>query len=187
MDKTNKWAEELLLLRQIIEPFPFEETIKWGSPVFTFNGKNVISFAGFKDHFALWFFNGSHLEDHASVLIATQGDKTKNLRQWKFTDRSQIEESVLKQYIQEAIDIEQKGLKIIPGKKEYLPIPALLQFALDQEPVLKKAFEKLSLAKQNEYNEFIHEAKQDKTKLARIEKIKPNILGGKSLHDQYKK
>lgn len=187
MDKQNKWGEELLILRHIIEEFSLEETTKWGGPVFTYQSKNVISFAGFKDHFALWFFNGSHLEDPAAVLTATQGEKTKNLRQWKFTDQSQIDKFLLRQYIQEAIDIEERGLKLIPGKKEYLPIPDLLQEVLKVDQQLKKEFDKLSNAKKNEYYEYIHEAKQDKTKINRVEKIKPIILSGKGLYDKYKK
>jgi uncharacterized protein YdeI (YjbR/CyaY-like superfamily) len=149
--------------------------------------KNVISFAGFKDHFALWFFNGSHLVDPAAVLTATQGEKTKNLRQWKFTDPSQIDKSLLRQYIQQAINIEEMGLKLIPGKKEYLSIPALIKEALKNDPQLKRNFENLSDAKKNEYYEYIHEAKQDKTKVNRLEKIKPIILSGKGLYDKYKK
>ncbi|SUJ05630.1 Domain of uncharacterised function (DU1801) [Sphingobacterium spiritivorum] len=89
MDKTNKWIEELDLLTQIIQQFPLEQTTKWGGPVFTYQNKNILSFAGFKNHFALWFFNGSHLTDPYQVLSATQGEKTKNLRQWRFTDRSE--------------------------------------------------------------------------------------------------
>lgn len=187
MDKQNKWGEELLILRRIIEEFPLEETTKWGGPVFTYQQKNVISFAGFKTHFAIWFFNGSHLEDQATVLTATQGEKTKNLRQWKFTDQNQINESLLKEYIQEAINIEEKGLKLVPGKKEYLPIPTLFEEALKTDPQLKKSFDNLSDAKKNEYYEYIHEAKQDKTKISRIEKIKPFILSSKGLYDKYKK
>ncbi len=51
---------------------------------------------------------------------------------------------------------------------------------------LKSAFEKLTPGKQKEYNLYIDEAKQEKTKISRIEKIKPLILEGKGLHDKYK-
>lgn len=187
MDKTNKWIEELDLLTQIIQQFPLEQTTKWGGPVFTYQNKNILSFAGFKNHFALWFFNGSHLTDPYQVLHATQGEKTKNLRQWRFTDRSEINSKQIAEYITEAIEAEKKGLKALPGKKEYIPMPPLLKDQLDNDNVLKHAFEKLSPAKQNEYNEYIAEAKQSKTQAARIDKIIPNILQGYSLHEQYKK
>ncbi|MGJ1261600.1 YdeI/OmpD-associated family protein [Sphingobacterium spiritivorum] len=187
MDKTNRWIEELDLLTQIIQEFPLEQTTKWGGPVFTYQNKNILSFAGFKNHFALWFFNGSHLTDTYQVLRATQGEKTKNLRQWRFTDRSEINSKQIAEYITEAIEVEKKGLKTVPGKKEYIPIPPSLSDQLDNDNVLKHAFEKLSPAKQNEYNEYIAEAKQSKTQATRIEKIIPNILQGYSLHEQYKK
>lgn len=187
MDKTNKWIEELDLLTQIIQQFPLEQTTKWGGPVFTYQNKNILSFAGFKNHFALWFFNGSHLTDPYQVLSATQGEKTKNLRQWRFTDRSEINSKQIAEYITEAIEVEKKGLKAVPAKKEYIPMPPSLKDQLDNDNVLKHAFEKLSPAKQNEYNEYIAEAKQSKTQATRIDKIIPNILQGHSLHEQYKK
>jgi len=37
-----------------------------------------------------------------------------------------------------------------------------------------------------EYMEHIDEAKQEKTKISRLEKIKPLVLAGKGLHDKYK-
>jgi len=186
MDKTNNWATELDWLRAIMLKAPLMETKKWGGPVFTYKGKNIISYAGFKNHFALWFFNGSHLSDTANVLTATQGEKTKNLRQWRFTDRSQINEQLILSYIMEAIHLEDIGLKLISTRKEYIPIPAIFETVLQEDELFRDAFAKLSKAKQNEYNEYIEEAKQEKTKYSRIEKIKILILQGKGLHDKYK-
>lgn len=47
IDKQNKWGEELLILRSIIDELPLEGTTKWCAPVFTYQQKNVISFARF--------------------------------------------------------------------------------------------------------------------------------------------
>jgi uncharacterized protein YdeI (YjbR/CyaY-like superfamily) len=44
----------------------------------------------------------------------------------------------------------------------------------------------LSPGKQRDYCEHIELAKQEKTKLARIEKIKPMLLKGIGLYDKYK-
>jgi uncharacterized protein YdeI (YjbR/CyaY-like superfamily) len=52
---TDKWVEELSLLSSIIQKTPLEKTTKWGSDVFTYDGKNVLSYGGFKNYFALWF------------------------------------------------------------------------------------------------------------------------------------
>lgn len=62
MQQNKQWQEELSILASIIEKANLEKAIKWGSEVFTYNGKNVISYGGFKNYFALWFFNGVFLK-----------------------------------------------------------------------------------------------------------------------------
>ncbi|MDT0687112.1 DUF1801 domain-containing protein [Autumnicola psychrophila] len=37
--------------------------MKWGAPVYTLEGKNVIGLAAFKNHCAMWFFNGASLKE----------------------------------------------------------------------------------------------------------------------------
>ena len=57
---------------------------------------------------------------------------------------------------------------------------------LKSDQTLKVAFEKLTPGKQKEYSVYINEAKQETTKLKRLEKIKPMILQGLGLNDKYK-
>src|SRR5690606_37519544 len=110
---------------------------------------------------------------------------TKSLRQWRFTSKDEINEKKVLQYVHEAIEVEKAGLEIKPEKKETV-IPELLQQELDADPAVLEAFMKLTPFKQREYCEFIETAKQEKTKLARLEKIKPMILQGIGLHDKYR-
>jgi uncharacterized protein YdeI (YjbR/CyaY-like superfamily) len=51
---------------------------------------------------------------------------------------------------------------------------------------LNDAFAKFSPYKQKEFIELIETAKQEKTKLARLEKIKPMILNHIGLNDKYR-
>lgn len=53
MQNNKQWAEELESLASIINKLPLEKTIKWGAEVFTYNGKNVVSYGGFKNYFML--------------------------------------------------------------------------------------------------------------------------------------
>ena len=69
MDKVNKWKEELDLLIEIISKAGLTGTIKWGTDVFTHKEKNVVGVAGFKEFFALWFYNGVFLKDEQGVLV----------------------------------------------------------------------------------------------------------------------
>lgn len=186
MEKVNHWQEELELLQSILNKTELIETTKWGAPVYTHNGKNIVGFVGFKNHFTLWFYNGIFLKDPYKVLVSAQ-EKTKALRQWRFHSKEEIEEQKILEYVKEAILNADEGKEIKPEKFKSVSIPDVLQNEFNQDENLKSAFETLTPGKQKEYNLYIEEAKQAKTKLARIEKIKPMILDGIGLHDKYKK
>lgn len=51
----------------------------------------------------------------------------------------------------------------------------MIGVAKENDTILKKAFEKLTPSIQKEYIIYIYEAKQEATKLIRLEKIKPMI------------
>ncbi len=187
MQQNKNWQDELNILAEIINKADLTKTIKWGAEVFTYNGKNVISYGGFKNYFALWFFNGVFLKDPYKVLENAQEGKTKSLRHWKFYSKEEINEKRILSYINEAIDVEKKGLKISPEKFKALDIPDLLKHAFKIDKTFKQAFDMLSPGKQKEYINYINEAKQENTKLNRIEKIKPMILSGIGLNSKYEK
>ena len=184
---TPSWKEELARLKSILQKTELEETTKWGMPVFTYKGRNVVGMAGFKTFFALWFYNGIFMEDKSRVLINAQEGVTKAMRQWRFTSGEEIDEKLILAYVQEAIANEKQGKKLRPEKKEALPIPYPLAQAFVDDGAFRKSFEALSQARQNEYVEYNHSAKQEATKLARVEKIRPWVVQGKGLYDKYKK
>lgn len=186
MDKINQWSEELSRLVEIIEKTGLTKTIKWGAPVYTHNGKNIVSFAGFKNHFTLWFYDGVFLKDKYKVLINAQEGKTKSLRQWRFHSIQEIDENKILAYIQEAIKNSEEGKTLKPEKFKAVEIPEILKIELASDQNLNSAFKNLTPGKQKEYNLYIEEAKQEKTKKSRLEKIKPMILNGIGLNDQYK-
>ena len=186
-DKASQWPEEIDLMKSIAAKAPLEETVKWGGPTFTHNGKNVIGIGGFKNFVTIWFYNGVFLKDPKKVLVNAQEGVTKSLRQWRFTDKAEIvkyEKDILK-YILEAIEVEKAGLQIKPEKKT-LVIPEIFRNLLDSDKEFASAFAKLTPGKQREYADYILQAKQDKTKSSRLEKITPMVKAGGGLHDKYK-
>lgn len=186
MQSNTIWTEELDRLASIINKLPLEKVTKWGADVYTYNGKNVMSYGGFKNHFVLWFFNGVFMTDSHNVLVNAQEGKTKSARQWRFTSINEIDEKLIIAYINEAIEIEKKGLKIQPERFIAIPVAEELEKEFKTNKTLKVAFEKLTPGKQKEYSVYINEAKQEATKLKRVEKIKPMILQGMGLNDKYK-
>ena len=184
-DKINQWEEELLFLKSIIDKTELVETIKWGAPIYVYNKRNVIGIGGFKNYFAIWFLNGVFLKDEKKRLINAQEDRTKSMRQWRFTSKEEVNEKEVLEYILEAIENEKQGKIIKPSKKEAI-VSELLQKEMDQNPALAEAFQKFSPYKQCEFLEYIETAKQEKTKLTRIEKVIPMILGNVGLNDKYR-
>ncbi|MEZ4915474.1 MAG: YdeI/OmpD-associated family protein [Chitinophagales bacterium] len=174
-------------LKAILDKSGLEKTIKWGTDVYVYNGKNIVGCVAFKNHITLWFYNGVFLKDKYKVLINASKDKTKYLRQWRFTDINEINEPKILEYIKEATELIDKGIEGKPNKFKPVPIPSLLKDEFAKNKNLHKAFLNLTPGKQKEYNLYIEEAKQEKTKLSRIEKITPLILAGIGLNDKYKK
>ncbi|KGO90707.1 YdeI/OmpD-associated family protein [Flavobacterium suncheonense] len=186
-NKTNQWEEELGILKSIIDKTELEEMTKWGGPVYTINKKNVVGVGGFKSYVGIWFFNGVFLKDDKKVLVNANEGVTKALRQWRFESKEEIlkNEKAILQYINEAIANEKAGLAIKPEKKEEI-VSELWNAELKADKALKSAFEAFTPYKQREFLEHIESAKQEKTKLSRIEKIKPMVLEGKGLNDKYR-
>ena len=184
-DKVNSWSKELEFLKSIIAKTKLIETSKWGSCVYVLDNKNVVGIGGFKNYFTIWFFNGVFLKDEKKVLVNAQEGVTKSLRQWRFTSKDDVNESLVLEYIQEAIENEKQGIKN-PKAQVNIEMPEIFQKELDVDINLAEAFLKFSLYKQKEFLEYIAVAKREETKRSRIEKIKPMILKNIGLNDKYR-
>lgn len=186
IEVNNHFANELTLLRNIINTTELEETVKWSAPVYALNGKNVIGLGAFKHHFGIWFFNGVFLKDEKKLLVNAQ-EKTKGLRQMRFESLEDIDKNVVLAYVKEAIENQKLGKEIKPERKgKSVIIPEALEIELKSNSVLHDAFRILTPGKQREYCDHVASAKREATKLSRIEKIKPMIISGVGLHDKYK-
>ncbi len=183
----DQWQDALIKLREIMLSTEMEETVKWGVPVYTVNGKNIVGLAAFKNYAGIWFYQGTFLKDEKKKLINAQEGKTKALRQWRFKSIKEIDVDLIKSYVFEAIENQKLGKEIKPTKNKKVVIPEVLQNALLQIEALHEQFNNLSPACKREYAEYIIDAKKEDTKLRRIEKIIPMIMDNVGLNDKYKK
>ena len=181
--KVLKWKEELTLLRALLVGTILKEESKWGSPCYTYNDGNVLMIQSFKTYCALMFFKGSLLKDPKALLVKA-GENAQGARQVRFTNAGQIKISItaLKAIINDAIDVEKKGLRIQTIKEPIAIIPELKE-AFRINPSLKKAFESLTPGRQRGYHIFFSQAKQTETRTSRIQKYTPHILAGKGMQD----
>lgn len=182
--KTENWNKELKKLRSIVLECGLNEELKWGVPCYTDKNKNIVLIHGFKNYCALLFFNGVLLQDSEKLLI----QQTKNVqagRQIRFTNIKEINQlhDSLKAYIFEAIEVENAGLKVEFKKVGEYKIPEEFQQKLNENKLLKEAFENLTPGRQRAYIIYFSEAKQSKTRIDRIEKYTLRIIKGKGLTD----
>ena len=183
-DKATQWQKEYEKLRMIILECGLTEELKWGCPCYQFEKRNIVLIHGFKEYCALLFFKGALLADPDSILIQ-QTENVQSARQIRFTSARQIVkmEGILKAYVYEAIEVERAGLQVKLKKTKDFKIPEEFQSKLNKMPALKTAFDKLTPGRQRAYIFYFSQAKQSKTRAARVEKYLKQILNGKGLDD----
>lgn len=185
INKHDQYAAILKKLRQVALNLKLEENIKWGAPVYSLNGKNIVGLGAFKSYAGLWFFQGGLLKDEHNKLINAQEGKTAAMRQWHFSESDEPDEELISSYIKEAIANQETGREIRPKKKPLI-IPELLKEQLASDAQLSEAFDALSLSCKREYAEYIIDAKKEETKIKRLEKILPMIKNKNGLNDKYR-
>ena len=120
----KKWQKETDKLRQIALGCGLTEELKWGKPCFTFLKKNVAIVIPLKESCAFSFFKGALLKDPKHVLERI-GEHSQAGRWIKFTSLREIaaKRSTLKDYIYEAIEVEESGKNDSPEKTFGVPSP----------------------------------------------------------------
>lgn len=183
-DRTQKWQDELRVLRRIVLECGLTEELKWKVPCYTDKNKNIVLIHGFKDFFALLFMKGSLLQDPENILVQ-QTENVQSGRQIRLTSSEQVleMEATLKAYIFEAIEVEKAGLKIDYKSVDEFEIAEEFQAFLDADASLKTAFEALTPGRQKGYHLHFNGPKQSKTRISRIENSIPRIRNGKGLND----
>jgi len=176
----KKWQKETDKLRKIALDCDLTEELKWSKPCFTYQKKNVAVIIPLKDSCALSFFKGTLLKDPAHVL-QNIGEHSQSARWIKFTSVKEITvlQSTLRDYLYEAMEIEESGKKVQFKKATDYAVPEELQALLDKDHALKAAYEALTPGRRKSYFFHITGAKQAKTRVSRAEKCIPLILSGR--------
>ena len=178
------WQKELTRLREIIAKCGLTEEYKWMHPCYTYNKKNILLIHEFKNYCAILFHKGVLLNDQKNILVQ-QTENTQSARQIRFTSVSEIEqlESVIKEYIYEAIEVEKDGLKVKKKKTADYDVPDELKQKFKKNPDFEKAFKNLTEGRQRGYLLHFSKPKQAKTRIARIDANIERIFKGKGYND----
>jgi uncharacterized protein YdeI (YjbR/CyaY-like superfamily) len=175
----EQWKAEISAMRRVLAELALKEERKWGKPTYTLDGKNIVIMQGFKEYFALGFFQGALLKDPRKVLV--QLGRVHAGRVMKFTSAKEItaQAATIKAYVREAIAVEKAGLRMKPKRTSDFPVPEELSERFQRDPRFKRAFEALTPGRQRSYLYHFAAAKQSATRTARIEKAVPAIFEGR--------
>ncbi len=181
--RSEKWPQEMTDLRPTLLGCGLTEEIKWGKPCYRHQGKNIVIVQEMNEFLALMFFKGALLSDPEGVL-EEQGPNSRSARRMRFTSTDDVARltDTVRAYIDEAIHVEEAGLEVGPAPE--LVLVAELEERLDRDPALNAAFEALTPGRRREYNLYFSDAKQAKTRQARVEKYARKILDGKGFRDR---
>ena len=160
------------------------ETLKWGAPGFTIDGKILLIMASFKAHAALNFWRGPELRgDSANAEAMGQFGKLASIDDLP-TDAE------LDRLIREAAELAKTAPA--PRKTKHAPKAAPEMHpdfakALAAAPKAKAVLEGFPPSAQRDYLEWIADAKQDSTREKRIATAVEWLSEGKRRHWKYEK
>lgn len=181
------FAEQIEALRSIALSVFQEESMKWGTPCYTHNGKNVVALFSFKDNCGFSFFKGPLLSDQHQMLVAPS-ETAQTFRLLRFKNLSEIleKQEQIRSYLFEALEVEKAGLKLQLRPATEFPVPEELNAQFHADPTFEKAFRALTPGRQKNYLRHFNDAKQSATRTARIEKYKPFIFRGIGFDEAWK-
>lgn len=168
--------------RMILLESGLSEAYKWKQPCYTKDNKNIAVIGSFKNYCCISFFKGALLKDPKNILTAP-GENSQTFRQFRFTTVDELikNENILREYIQEAVEIEKSRAKV--QTRQELEYPQELSDKMSKDVDFKHAFEALTPGRQRAYLLFFSAAKQAATRESRIEKYSDRILKGKGIND----
>lgn len=181
--RAKRWPDEIRQLRSILLDCGLDEALKWGKPCYAFRGGNVAIIQPFKEHCSLMFFKGSLMDDQDGVLVRPGANSQAAMRM-QFTSSNEVDtlEPAVRRFVRQAIELEETGAEVEFRAKHELELPEELTARFERDPDLAAAFDALTPGRRRSYVLHFSQAKQSKTRAARIEKAVPTILAGRGLN-----
>ncbi len=176
------WSPVIEALRTIILETGLDEDLKWNLPCYTQGKRNIVIIQPFKEFCALMYFDGYRLTDKKG-LLQKPGENSQTARRLEFVDEGEVlkHKAEIKRMIKESLALEPLAKAEKP--KAETKIPKEFSERLAKSVKLKKAFDALTPGRQRQYLMHFASAKQEATRIARIEKCLPNILAGLGMNE----
>lgn len=182
--KVHLWTDALVALRELLRQTELVEEMKWGSPCYTLDGKNVVMMTSFRGHCSLSFFKGVALSDDEGVLVSP-GPSSRFMRYLRFTSGAEVVQrrAQIERFLRDAIALERSGVSLeVPDAAE--PMPAELEERLTADDDLRRAYDALTPGRQRSHILHVSGGKQSATRARRVEACATKILAGKGFNER---
>lgn len=182
--KVHRWRPVLEAARAVVLEAGVTEAMKWGSPCYTLDGKNVAMLGALKESVMLGFFKGAALADPTG-LLESPGPNSRFMRQLRFTSVDEVaaRRAAIRSLIEQAMALERAGGRFVPAPVDET-LPAELAARLDADPGLRAAFDALTPGRRRSHMLYIADAKKAETRAARVERCLPWIIAGKGYNER---
>lgn len=181
--KVHLWTKPLMALRALVRATGLVEALKWGSPTYSLDDKNLVMILSFRESCALSFLQGAALSDPNGILESA-GPNSRYARLFRVKKADDVErhETSLRALLDQAIAFSRAGGKVDPAPVKDLPEE--LSAILAEDPVLAAAFEALTPGRKRSYALHVGGAKQAATRARRAEACIPAILAGRGFNER---
>ncbi len=187
--KSPEFAQRILRhIREVVhEAVPeCEETMKWSSPFFEYNGI-LCGMSAFNAHCALVLWKSKHILPDGQKSAGAMGafGRLTSLRDLP-------PRKVLMGYMKKAKQLNEEGIgspvaaRVRKNKKD-LVVPPYFLAALKKNTKAKTTFDASSYSMQKEYIEWVSEAKTDETRNRRLQTSMEWLAEGKARNWKYER
>lgn len=163
-----------------------EETMKWSTPHFYYEGQMLCGTAAFKEHAAMNFWKAALID---GLGPESGGDSRGNLGKLR-TVKDLPSKQKLSGFIKAAMKLNDAGVTVKRPRSVAKPeskVPRELDAALAKNRKAKAAFDAFAPGQRREYCEWIAEAKRRETKTARVTQAVEWIAAGKQRNWKYQR
>lgn len=185
-----EWQRKLMIrLRQLIHSTDetIEEVWRGNAPHFE-SGSMVLSMHPLKTCVSIWFHKGSSLRDASGLFKLTDKDEERELRKYKLEEGESVNEKAFVDLLKLALKQGRPTTRASESRngKQTSALPQDLQHVLQHDEDAWERWNTLSATCQQEYVEWVTDAKQDEARKRRIAKALELIREGLSMSEAFK-
>ena len=182
--KVHAWGPELVALRALVLASGLSETLKWGQPTYTLDGKNVVIVSARDDACILSFLKGVLLDDPDGILEKPgPNSHVGRVIRFRSLDEVHARTEMTRRLIEQAMAV-QRARTPIPPREDAPELPDALREVLEADPAVQAAFDDLTPGRQRSYIFHVSGAKREATRARRAERCVPKILAGKGFNER---